>query len=321
MKSIITAGTLIALTGCSNEPLQMVYQQSISTQQRGVALFDSGEDAMIGMESQACTVSTLSGAVGEDFDPSEDDETVHDSSGTLGGGGVTLVSNPSGVYRLEEGHNWRDAEAEMDNTNGWPNPSLSKPNVRDAALIENGFVALSGTPTGCDISRVSNGVNTEHYALTENDCSQDARILATDDGATTFVYGAHGLTTLTSAGLSRISDVGDVVAWNQSHQVLLVIDNVLQTGMMMTAGGTVQSTLDLPGQVTSAQTLDTANTSFALTLNTPNGSIFATLDNTHAMTQTTPIPEPSPFEISADGSRVAFVLPNQVHFFRILQGE
>jgi hypothetical protein len=268
------------------------------------------------MEGMSCTVDPDSGEVGEDIDVSEDDETVHDGSG-ISEGGIVLASNSSGIYLMKGENGWFESMAgEEDLEEQYLAPTIAMKNVKDAQLTDAGFIALRRIGEGCEVVFVEGVTQTDAVSVSSSQCPSGTSITTTANGLQAFLSGANGLFSVTPQGVDKLADVADAVAFNETTQRLLVVNNSTSTGALMGVSGDIFTVVDLPGAVKSAQGFKQAD-QFALSIQMKNDGAFATVTSDGILSGLTSIPQAAPIELSADGSRVAFVLDTGVHFFSI----
>ena len=82
-----------------------------------------GNTGLVGMAGMACSIDVNHATIEPDIDPSDEEETVEDSSGTLEGGGAVLTSYSGGLHRITE-------STAQDAMEDWVEPELTLDHIR-----------------------------------------------------------------------------------------------------------------------------------------------------------------------------------------------
>lgn len=301
--------------GQNPDQINLEYTGTLEARTNGVILFENNEQAFAGMASMACSVSTETGETEIDIDlPGEDDEVL-DGEGSPGEGTVVLTSNQSGVYLLEnvfgelpEAYMYTD-----DLDNEW-NPDYPMVGVQSARLTDKGFVALRSVGDNCSMEFVDFGGQEDSVLVGSGACEANSPLVVSQDGSRAFVNTNDGLTRVTVDGSTLLNAKGNRLAWSEGEDTLFVGEqNSAQAAIVNTAGEQVSSVV-LPGPLFDVKPLPNTN-QFAITAKNGHRAVFATIDANGNVLSETDIPEVGYVEISSDGRQVAFVLPQQVHFF------
>jgi hypothetical protein len=269
------------------------------------------------MEGMACSVNPDNGQVDVDVELSDDDEVVHDGTGISGRDDAVLTSNSSGIYLLKDINQWVETELlEEDVDTFLVEPTLRMSNIKDAGLTQKGFVTLQQTSSSCNVSFIEDLETVSMIDLPAEQCPSGAQMIASATGTQAFIFSSAGLFSVTHSGVEKFSDFADVAAYNETTQRLFVANNATKSGLILDVNGQEIASVALPGLVQAAQGF-VQEDQFALTISMNHGGAFAVLSSDGELGKTTDIPEATELELSADGSRVAFLLDNDVHFFDI----
>ena len=129
------------LMGCDAPSENLRYLSTLPAQARGVTLNDSGTQAFVGMAGMACSIDVNHATIELDIDPSDEEETVEDSSGTLEGGGAVLTSYSGGLHRITE-------STAQDAMEDWVEPELTLDPFLALVWCQTEFLRSASTKMG-----------------------------------------------------------------------------------------------------------------------------------------------------------------------------
>lgn len=297
------------LAACDTPAEHLSYISTLPTHAKGIRLNHDGTKAYVGMSGMACGIDVQSGTVEQDIDPTEEDERVEDSTGTLDRGGVVLTSHSNGIHLLTESSMQEVLEE-------WAEPTLAMSHVYGARLLSDGFVALSGEERGCTLTRAytDRPISTIEIAPLSCDSRSQLDIIDTHRWV---IYGPSGVVVVDNNTAHYLDIQADVARASSDQNTLMVAYQ--DTATLVSLHGTTLKEIKIDGHFTALERFG-QDGSFAVTMNTPQGARFGHLDDQLHWVTSQPIPEASSIAVSGDGRVVAFILPDAVHFYQTIKG-
>lgn len=298
------------LAGCDTPSEHLKYISTLPAQANGVRLNHDGTKAYIGMSGMACGIDVQSGSVEQDIDPTEEDEKVEDSTGTLEHGGVVLTSHSNGIHLLTESSIQNTLDEGME-------PTLSMKYIYGARLLSDGFIALSADERGCTLTRAHTNRPTSTIEIAPLACDSRSQLDIIDTHRWV-IYGPSGVVLVDNNVVHYLNIQADVARVSSDQTSLMVVYQ--DTATRMSLDGTTLEEININGHFTALERFG-QDGSFAVTMDTPQGARFGHLDAQLHWVTSQPIPEASSIAVSGNGRVVAFILPDAVHFYQTLKGQ
>lgn len=288
MKKVIALSFSFLLgVGCII-PEQFTHLSSVETRARGV-VFESPDEVQIGMFNNTCEVDPWSGFIGEDLDLviGEEDIVLDSKRGTQ------LVTGDSRNSLVLSGEDWT---------------SFPVRNVEQAKIIDSGYVVLSGGED-CALQRLSTSGELEWS--TEVDCvegfetSSEGQVFL--PGRTEIRIGWDGDAPF------GIGVAGDLISYSEWDQTLIsaISGETIVRGSL---GASWSQDLGSPIRWIDSSSFGSV---VVMTGGDGAGAIWVMAAEDGSIISRFETPGVGELILSPDGSTVAVVVPDSVHFFRI----
>ncbi len=287
----------IVSAGCSPEAGMFRHQSQLETQSRGVALFDSSDEAQVGMIGNTCAVDTTTGLIGADADIAVGEEDhVQDAFGH-----EVVVVGSEGAYVVD-----RDLPA-------WTGGGVAISGVEQSRLWNEGVVSLRAQNGECFVAWGDTSVS-----LGQADCGRADMAVDRDSGAV-MVALTDRLAMVTAAGVITVEAPASFVAWDSvvglgyaasaGSSTVSAVGASGETRWSVTLSGPVRALDSMGPQGAVAVMVETEDGQGELqVLDGVSGSIVATLATPTAAND---------IVVGNEGSTMAFVLPQEIHFFAV----
>jgi hypothetical protein len=296
---VLATLSLSALTACGvGTTGEFQHSSSLATESRGVAIYEDGRAAHIGMSGSTCDINVTTGMIGSDYDYAGSDEVVADA-GIVNGVPSTLILSDDGLH-IQEISTWDIPAADP----------LS--GVIDATLIGDGTVALSSDGS-CDVTW-SDGAS-----ITVSPSACDTGSISADDRTgSAFISDDNGLSIVTPEGVQALGIHGDLFAWDSAAEVLYVAESGGITVHGVEIDGSVLWSTEIQGIVTAVDTLGDQGAALIAAQTFSSGGLILELDGLtgELLAETNTPSSAANITASADGNTIAVANRGMVHFLR-----
>lgn len=287
---------VLAMTACQTEN-ELRHTATLQAETNGLALSDDGDDAFAAMSGTTCTVDANWGCPIDDADLPTGEEFVADHYK-----GVTLGISTRGLHRIE-----RD---------GWDRAAdVSMPNVRAAKLFDGGSVFLWGDSDACHVQRGDGAATLIPGAA----CLDGATVDVDRRDGTLFASTRDGLLEVGEDGARNITTGPDLAVWDPILRHFYVATTGQAILSAITRQGDEVWTTSTGGNITSIAVRGRLGEVAALSEGTDTMGIFERFDGeTGKLLATSELPDAdAEVVISPDGTTVATVRPEEVHFYAL----
>jgi len=310
MMRSVTLLALLFSAGCDRgAPSLFEHSGELEVQTRGLVLHDDGDDGHAGMFETTCSFDT-SGDLTGDVDYGPDSEDVRDA-GDLDGEPVVLIQEPDTVHILtpdEDG--WWDGNGEED-------PGVSVPGVIDSRLLDEGLVVVRENQGACVVQWPETG-NSEQIEIPDDPCT--IRDLAADrvNGTAFVVTQDSGVVAVTTEGSTSLDVDGDLVAWDESAQVLYVAMKGGHAVWALESEGFERWRVDVDGSVMALDDMGSRGAVSVMVERADNSGVVIGFDGytgEEIFSFDTPTSSKD-LIVSGNGDTIACVLQSETHFFK-----
>lgn len=286
---------VVLLSGCSASQVDLDLMSVLDTNARGVAVHDGGHLASVAMSDQICQVDLTTGAVVQDNDPSEKQESLLDAKGTVA---LALSDN---LFELP-----LDGEV--------TSPPFQVTAV-DARLSGAGLMALYRSKGGCGVA-LWDGTDATGFTTDVVSCDGAVGLATSADAA--WVADGDAVAAIDTAGNVSLYDAqADLVGFD-------LADNLAIIGLR---GGTSLAAIDAGGQAAwevslsgGLHALDVAATEglVVVSLADDHGGRVLVLDGATGLAIAEHVvPEAVGVAFADDGRALALSTDTQVYFYEV----
>ena len=301
-------GTLLAaaLVGCTaQDSLTLDHRAELTAQTRGVELQHDGEESNVGMYETTCDVNTAYAGMGEDYDYTDDEETVVDGE-IIDGSETYLVLTPGGVH------------ATTPFASPYSTPFVGTHyGVVAAQLYAEGYVTV--TPQAGDCEVALNGADGSANTLLGVQCDEQSSIATNVQTGMTWVSTDSGVFEIAAGQATRISTMPNaLLAWDATAEVVYAGVAGRSVVAAIEPGGFERWSTTLDGAITALTDMGERGDA-AVSLQTDLGGEFVVVDGETGAIQSD-LPTPSAamdLDVSGNGNVLAITLPDSVFFFDI----
>ena len=297
---IVSIGlALLTATACTSEPVSFEHAGSVEASTRGVELYADGNFAQAGMGEMTCELQVSTGNITMDVDSGDGVDDVQDADGDS-----VIVVTDDGIAIVDPGM--------------WEIPTVEGTDgASEGRFTDDGFVFLR---EGGDKSTVEWSDGTSVDVPDDPMAGGNTTFDVDPSTGTVFLGTADGFSKVTVTGIEGLSgEGGDLSSWDPVAEVLYAATEGDDTVRGIEADGTERFATQVPGTINALSNMGAVG-AVAVMVELSDGSGQLVVVDGYSGEITSGLETPSAADdvtVSADGTRIGFVLPNEVHFFDI----